>query len=150
MQVAGRASSSSADFDLGIGLAPAGGDFFGSAGEGLDEQVDAHEDPPPSPEPEGGTDGSAGRPGRKPKPQPGRGVNKSSRFIIGMFKMCELCEEDTDDWGKKRFCRLCMQDVECAERRAKADKEKDFYDQIIKDIAAFRSFIAQFRKETGP
>ena len=52
--------------------------------------------------------------------------------------------------GGRSFCRLCMQDVECAERRAKADKEKDFYDQIIKDIAAFRRFIAQFRKETGP
>lgn len=64
-------------------------------------------------------------------------------------QMCELCQPVKDDFGKKTYCRRCMQDYKCAERRAKADKQLPFFKGLAADVEKLRRFLSEYRSEAG-
>ena len=66
------------------------------------------------------------------------------------FRICYLCEQDTDDWGTKAECRPCNNDKESAERDAKRQNEGEYFKEVCNDVQLLREFLAEWRKECGP
>ena len=68
-----------------------------------------------------------------------------------VLKYCYICGRDTDDWsGNKAECRPCMNDKEAAERDARNQGEKAFFDTIKKDKALLANFVRDWRASCGP
>ena len=118
----GRESASS-HVSLGLALGPVSSLVFPSPCSG------GGQSPAPSPAP-------------TPKPQP---------QSEGM-KLCKICEESKSvkDFGKKKYCTVCMRNVEAAGRRAKSQKQMHVWKQIQEDDDVLRDFLRRFEAEVGP
>lgn len=98
----------------------------------------------------GDGDDAGGQPSGK-KGNCGRGKGKAKAAAAPKMKLCPYCNEMTDQWqGNKKCCRSCFPDYESAERDARRQNEKEYFDELRKDPVMMREFLNAWRREVPP
>lgn len=101
-------------------LLGAGDDDAEMLGETVDTVILASDDAPRTRKrarPDGNVEAKA-----KTKAKKGAKVHENENEM----RICSICDVEYEVYGKKRFCRSCQRDFECAERQARAMGEINF------------------------
>lgn len=141
-------SSQSADgLSIGLGLSDAPVDIFGdaclagAARPPLDDENGA---------PTTCIVGFGGASRKAPKAK-AKGKAKAEGAKPKKKKECRFCHRMTDDWsGKKTGCRLCMNDIEAAERDARAQGELELFKELKENDASLGEFLREWVSSVGP
>ena len=107
----------------------------------LSSDVDA------KPDDDAGAPSEVGSSKNKGKPKQKANVKKA---VVRRLKVCPICSRETDDWGKRPYCRLCNNDWEASERDAKTNGEMAYWKEVSKDMSTMKSFLIAWKQECGP